>query len=93
MLLIGIYSSAMSISQDSKLRKFISTIAAKESTLWDSIGFAQMEQELIMKITPIVRRQAQNIEEETGIMTSLTDKYVTRYLYDVLMEGRKNNKK
>ena len=93
MLLIGIYSSAMSISQDSELRKFIGNVAAKESKLLDSIGFAQMEQELIMKITPVIRRQAQNIEEETGIMTSLTDKDVKQYLYDILMEVRKNNRK
>ena len=54
MLLIGIYSSAMSISKDSELRKFIGKVAAKESKLLDSIGFAQMEHELIMKITPVV---------------------------------------
>jgi hypothetical protein len=93
MLLIGIYSSAMSISKDSELRKFIGTIAVKESKLLDSIGFAQIEQELIMKITPLIRRQAQNIEEETGIMPSLTDKDVKKYLDDVLLEIRKNNKK
>jgi hypothetical protein len=93
MLLIGIYSSAKSISQDSELRKFIGMMAAKESKLLDSIGFAQIEQELIMKITPLIRRQAQNIEEETGIMSSLTDKDVKQYLYDVLMEVRKNNRK
>ena len=52
-----------------------------------------MEQELAMRITPVVRRQAQKIEEETGIMTSLTDEDVKQYLNDVLMEVRKNNKK
>ncbi len=85
MLLIGIYSSAMSISQDSELRKFIGKMAVKEFKLLDSIGFAQVEQELIMKIIPLVRRQAQNIEEETGIMSSLTDKDIKQYLDDVLI--------
>ncbi len=93
MLLIGIYSSAISISHDSDLRKFIGTVAAKESKLLDSIGFAQMEKELIMKITPVVRRQAQNIEEESGIMSSLTDEDVKQYLDDVLMEIREFKKK
>ena len=52
MLLIGIYPSAMSISNDSELRKFIGTVAMRESKILDSIGFAQMEHELIMKIAP-----------------------------------------
>ena len=46
MLLIGIYSSAMTISQNSELRKYISTITVKEFKLLDSIGLAQVEQDL-----------------------------------------------
>jgi hypothetical protein len=93
MLLIGIYSSAMSISNDSELRKFIGTVATREFKMLDSIGFAQLEHELIMKVTPVVRRQAQNIEEETGIMPSLTDGEIKQYLEDVLTEVRKIKKK
>jgi hypothetical protein len=93
MLLIGIYSSAMSISKDSGLRKIIDKMAVKESKLLGSIGFAQMEQELFMRITPVVRRHAKNIEEETGIMTSLTDEDIKQYLNDVMTEVRKLDKK
>ncbi len=88
MLLVGIYSSAMSISRDTELRKFIHTVAAKEIKLLDSIGSAQMEQELVMKVIPLVRRKARIMEQETGIVTSLSDADMIQYLDDVLVEVR-----
>jgi hypothetical protein len=93
MLLVGIYSSAISISQDSELRKFIGKIAVKEAKFLEGIGFAQMTQEISIKILPVIRHQAHNIEEEAGVMISLTDKEIKQYLYDVLTEVRKNYNK
>jgi hypothetical protein len=92
MLLVGIYSSAISISQDSVLRKSIRTLAESEFKLLDSIGLAQVEQEVLRKVMPVVKRQAYNIKEETGIHSSLTDEDVKQYLDDVLTEVRKFRK-
>lgn len=92
MLLIGIYSSAMSVSRDTELRKFIHTVAEKEAKLLDRIGYAQMEQELATKVIPLVHVKAQKIEQDTGIRTSLTDADIKQYLDDVLAEV-KNFKK
>jgi len=89
MLLIGIYSSAMTISQNSELRKYISTITVKEFKLLDSIGLAQVEQDLILKVVPLVRNHAQNMEQESGISVSLTDADIKNYMDDVLSEVRK----
>ncbi|WP_186434185.1 hypothetical protein [Candidatus Nitrosocosmicus arcticus] len=88
MLLIGIYSSAMSVSRDIELRKFIHTVAEKEAKLLDRIGYAQVEQELATKVIPLVHIKAQNIEQDTGIRTSLTDAEIKQYLDDVLAEVR-----
>lgn len=88
MLLVGIYSSAMSISRDTELRKFIHTVAAKEIKLLDHIGSAQMEQELVTRVIPLVQRKASNMEQETGIKTSLTDGEMMQYLDEVLTEVR-----
>jgi hypothetical protein len=49
LVLVGIYSSAISISQDAKLRREIRHLAIKESKLLDSIGTAQMEQEILKR--------------------------------------------
>ena len=88
MLLVGIYSSAMSISRDTELRKFIHTVAAKEIKLLDLIGSAQMEQELVTKVISLVQRKAHIMEQETGIVTSLSDADMIQYLDDVLVEVR-----
>ena len=92
MLLIGIYSSAISISSDTELRKFIRTIAVNESKLLDHIGYAQMHQELVKTIIPLIHSKAQEFEQETGIVTSFTDLDMKQYLDHVLTE-LKNLKK
>jgi hypothetical protein len=86
LLLIGIYSSAMSISRDTELRKFIHQTATKEIKLLDSIGFAQVEQRLVNKVIPLVHQKAENMDRETGIKTSLTDSDVKQYLEEILTE-------
>jgi hypothetical protein len=90
LVLLGIYSSAISVSEDSELRRSIRTFAVKESKLLDSIGSAQMEQEIIGRVIPLVKQQRHNIIEETGIQPSLTEEDIKQYLEDVLAEiGRK----
>jgi hypothetical protein len=42
----GIYSSEISVAEDSELRKSIRRYAIEESRLLDSIGMAQMEREM-----------------------------------------------
>ncbi len=88
MLLVGIYSSAMSISRDTELRKFIHTVATKEIKLLDQIGSAQLEQELVTRVIPMVQRKANNMERESGVKTSLTDIEVMQYLDEVIAEVR-----
>jgi len=45
MTFVGIYYSAISVSEDSKLRQTIRSLTAKESKLLDSIGTAHMERD------------------------------------------------
>ena len=88
LLLIGIYSSAMSISRDTELRKFINTATEREIKLLGNIGFAQVEQELVTKIIPLAHFHAQKMEQETGVKTSLTDADLKQYLEEILTEVR-----
>src|SRR5947209_5410050 len=46
LLLLGVYSSAISVSEDSKLRQSIREFTLAEPKLLDSIGTAHMEQEI-----------------------------------------------
>ena len=86
MILIGIYSSAISISEDEKLRRYIRKTAAEESKLLGSIGFAQMEQQIRKKVTHVIKVQSDNIIENSGVQTSLTEYEIKEYLDEVLQE-------
>lgn len=88
----SIYSTAISVAQDSELRKFVRRLAVRESKLLDSIGSAQVEQEVIKKVMPLLHSQAHNIEEETGIDSSHTDEEAKQHLEDVLAEVRGSKK-
>jgi hypothetical protein len=51
-----------------------------------------VEQEVIKKVMPLLHSQAQNIEEETRIESSLTDEEAKQHLEEVLAEVRGSNK-
>jgi len=81
------------VSEDSKLRQSIRRFAMNESKLLDSIGSAQLEQEILRKAMPILKKQQSNIKEETGVQSSLTEEDMKQYLEEVLLEiGRKNSR-
>jgi hypothetical protein len=86
LVLVGIYSSAISVAQDSKLRQTIRNLAINESKLLDSIGRAQMEQEILRRTIPVIKKYQGNLEQETGIHSSLTEDDAKRYLEEVIKE-------
>jgi len=89
LLLIGIYSSAISVAEDSNLRRSIRSFAMKESRLLDSIGTAQMEDEIQKKVITFTKRNQDRMAEETGIQSSLSEEDVKEYLQQVIREVKK----
>jgi hypothetical protein len=88
MFSIGLYICAISLSQDSSLRK---SIRRSNIGLIDNIGTAQMEQELREKILKIVEDAKDKMEEQTGgISYSLTEKDVSDYMELVIDERRQS---
>jgi hypothetical protein len=83
--LVGIFSSAISISQDADLRREIRRLAIKESKLLDSIGRAQIEEQVRKRVLHLTRVGKSGMEE-AGISSTLDEEEVTRYLEDVLKE-------
>jgi hypothetical protein len=86
LLLIGIYSSAISVSEDSKLRQSIRNYAIKESRLLDSIGKAEMQREIERRVIAITKQNQDRMVEETGIQSSLTEEDIKKYLEQVIEE-------
>jgi hypothetical protein len=81
------YYSAISISQDSSLRRLI-----RKSTvqLLDNIGPAQMTEELLARIKKLVLRNQQMLEDEVGISSELNEINLKEDMELVMKELRKN---
>ena len=86
LVLVGIYSSAISVAQDTKLRKTIRKSAIEESKLLVSIGSAQMEQEIQNRAIKVAKEQRETMTEQTGVQSSLTDHDMKQYVSKVLKE-------
>jgi hypothetical protein len=92
MMFLGLYSSAISVSQDVKLRQLIRRSAAQEVKFLESIGTAQMEQELQKRVLTIAKKNSDNMVEETGVQPSLTENDMKQYLKEVLVEIKATKK-
>jgi hypothetical protein len=85
---MGLYVSAISLSQDSSLRK---SIRRSMVGLIDNIGTAQMEQELKKKISGIVEDSKDEIEEQTGGLSyEVTDNDIKEYM-ELILDERKRS--
>ena len=83
-MLIGIYSSAVSVAQDSRLRHAIRKSVQRQSSLLDKIGTAQMQQEIENRVLSTINSQAENLRSETGIETSLDENEMREYMNEVI---------
>jgi Tfp pilus assembly PilM family ATPase len=83
---VGLYSSAIAVSQDSSLR---TSIRASLLKLVDNIGTAQMEQEIERRVLKVAREQQDVLRFENGIESSLTEEGLKEYLGQVIEEVKK----
>jgi hypothetical protein len=82
----GLYSSAISVSQDAELRQSIRKSALKEVKFLESMGTAQMEQELQKRVLTIAKENSDSMTEETGVQPSLSEDEMKQYLEEVIKE-------
>jgi hypothetical protein len=88
-ILVGIYSSAISMSEDSELRRSIRKFAIQELEMLDSIGLAHMEQEIQNRALGLTKMRERTMVEETGIESSLDETDMKNYLKEVIDEVKK----
>jgi signal transduction histidine kinase len=86
LILMGIYSSAVSMSEDAELRQAIRKSAVDESKLLVGIGSAQMEQKIEKKVIEMAKDHSASMTEQTGVQLSLTEHDMKQYLSTVLKE-------
>jgi hypothetical protein len=90
LILIGIYSAAVSVAQDIKLRGSIRKLALEETKFLDLIGTAQMERQIIGRVLSLSRQNIDKMKERTGLESSLEDEDMAQYIRDVLKEVKGN---
>ena len=87
----GLYSSAVTVSQDTTLRLSIRKSVSEQAKFLDSMGTAQMEQELQSTVMKIARKHSDVLTKKTGVESSMTDADIKEYLTMVLNEIHKSD--
>jgi hypothetical protein len=82
----GLYSSAISVSQDLTLRQSIRQSVKEQSKFLDSMGTAQMENELQNRVLTTAKKASDSMEEETGLESSMTEDDMKDYMEIVMNE-------
>jgi hypothetical protein len=92
LILLGVYSAAISVAQDAKLRQSIRKSVQQESKLLGSIGTSQMEQQLQSRVIKMSKEYRDRMTEKSGLESSLSDSEIKEYLNSVVEEVRKKKK-
>ena len=85
MVLIGLSYSAISVAQDQTLRTSIRK-SVKDMKFLESIGTAQIEQDLQKRVLTIAKKNSDVMTEQTGVQPSLTEDEMKEYLVMVVNE-------
>ncbi|HEY9387556.1 MAG TPA: hypothetical protein VIP70_10990 [Nitrososphaeraceae archaeon] len=86
MILLGLYSSAISVSTDIELRKSIKKSTLRESKFLDSMGTAQMDKELMKRMVLKAREEQKERTQESGVVASLGEEDII----NIVKETEKN---
>lgn len=95
-VLFGLYSSALSLSQDITLRQHLRSMARNDENLLSSIGTAQMETEVkraIGELKDVADEHEKELAEKSGIETPVAENEVEDYLKQVIEEVSRARKK
>ena len=88
-IFIGLYSSAISISEDSRLRISIRKSVESEVRFVGSMGEAEMDRRILDKVLKTSKQFSKTMPEVTGVPTSLSDEEIKEYIEEVLVEVHK----
>jgi predicted membrane protein len=89
LVLNGLYRSAICVAEDTKLRRSIRTLAQRESKLLDMAATAEIQRDIQNRVTAAVRTNAELLEEQSGVESSLTDSEIREQLETVTQELKK----
>ena len=92
LILLGIYFSAISVSQDKKILSDIRKTAINELKLLESIGSAEKKEKIVSAVTKIAKENQAELVSESGVRSALDEDDMRKYLEDVINEIRSSRK-
>jgi hypothetical protein len=88
MILVGLYSSAISVSHNADLRRSIRKYVLQEVRFLDSIGSAHMEKEIEQKAVEVAKKIGSQ-GQESELSSYADDKDIREYVEEVMDEMKK----
>jgi hypothetical protein len=82
----GLFFSTIAISQDSRLRKSIHTLAMDEADMLHNLGSTRMKEELQKKVAMISKEQEEILKAETGVENKVSEVDMKQYAEEVMKE-------
>ena len=76
----GLYSATQTISQDNALLRSIRKSVTEQANFLGGLGSAQRNKELESRVLKIAKNLEEEIEEKSGVETSLTENEVVDYV-------------
>ena len=97
MVLLGVYSSALSVASDEKLRRTIRKSVEDQPNLLEKIGSAQMQRQIENKISKITKDLSSELVQDTGVESSLEEEsemklYVEKVLDEIASRKSQSSK-
>lgn len=89
-IFFGLYSSAVVISDDVKVRQTIRNSAMEQSKLLGSISYAEMEHAITHHVVSVVKNISDKMVEESGVETNYADYDIKEQINQILEEIKKN---
>jgi len=86
LIFVGVYHSAVSVSQDTKLRQIMKKTANNELEILGDISTGHSRQMIEQKVISASKDLAENMTIEQGVQPSLSENEMRDYLQDVLTE-------
>jgi len=94
LILIGLYCSAISVSEDIELREHIKKSAQREARFLEGIGTAHMEKELIKRIIVKAKEEQKELTAESGgVKPSISESDIINIVKEVENDVQKQNER
>jgi hypothetical protein len=89
LILVGVYSSALSLANDAELRRSIRKSIEENSDLIGNIGEAQFEDQLQKEVIKKTRDLSEKIIQDTGVASSLEERDIHEYVILAINEAKR----